>query len=112
MNALFFASTSSSDWSPIGVPFANHVWQSTLFSGVAELFTLLLRDNHPRTRYWLWFLASTKFLFPFSLLVGIGSHLGWARASSTASQNSSLPCKISQSFILTHPTTPLRPPWH
>jgi uncharacterized protein (TIGR03435 family) len=55
----------------------NHLWQSTLFAGVAGLLTLLLRRNRARTRYWLWLAASVKFLIPFSLLVNAGGHLGW-----------------------------------
>jgi bla regulator protein BlaR1 len=35
----------------------------------------MLRKNQARTRYWLWLMASMKFLIPFSLLVGLGSHL-------------------------------------
>src|SRR6266700_2472213 len=31
-------------------PFANHLWQSTLFAGVAGLLTLALRNNHARVR--------------------------------------------------------------
>jgi bla regulator protein blaR1 len=53
----------------------DHVWQSTLFAGVAYLATLMLRPNRAESRYWVWFAASTKFLIPFSLLVGLGMHL-------------------------------------
>ena len=62
----------------------NHVWQSTLFAIVAGLLTLLLRNNHARTRYWLWLTASIKFLIPFSLLAGLGSHIAWWRNSAGA----------------------------
>src|SRR6266851_7863513 len=58
----------------------NHLWQSTLFAIVAGLLTLALRTNRAQQRYWLWMAASLKFLIPFSLLVGIGSHLGWKAA--------------------------------
>lgn len=54
---------------------ANHLWQSTLFAGVAGLLAQVLRKNHARARYWLWLTASVKFLLPFSLLVGIGSRI-------------------------------------
>src|SRR5258708_39805760 len=57
------------------VPSANHLWQSTLFAGVAGLLTLFLRKNRAHVRYWLWFLASVKFLLPFSLLVAVGGVL-------------------------------------
>jgi uncharacterized protein (TIGR03435 family) len=58
----------------------NHLWQSTLFAAAAGLLTLALRRNHARTRYWLWLAASVKFLMPFSLLVGVGSHIEWRTA--------------------------------
>jgi len=45
-----------------------------LFAAVAGLLTLALRNNHARTRHWIWLTASVKFLIPFALLVGIGSH--------------------------------------
>lgn len=62
----------------------NHLWQSTLFAGVAALLTLLLRRNRARTRYWIWLAASMKFLIPFSLLVQAGSYVGWRDAPAVA----------------------------
>lgn len=67
---------SSGAWAAISAPIANHLWQSTLFAGVAGLLTLALRKNRAQARYALWLVASAKFLIPFSLLVGAGSHLG------------------------------------
>src|SRR5215469_334079 len=61
------------------VGLANHLWQSTLMAIVAGLLTLALRKHHARARYWLWLAASMKFLVPFSLLVGLGGHLGGQR---------------------------------
>ena len=55
----------------------NHLWQSTLFAGVAGLLTLALRRNWAQTRYWLWLAASVKFLVPFALLMTIGSSVRW-----------------------------------
>jgi uncharacterized protein (TIGR03435 family) len=81
MSPLSFAAASSLWWLTIGVPLANHLWQSTLFAGVVGLLILLLKNNHARTRHWLWMLASAKFLIPFSLLVAIGSRIGWSRTS-------------------------------
>ncbi len=60
----------------------NHLWQSTLFGGIAALLVLALRKNHAALRYRIWLIASVKFLVPFSLLVTIGSHLGWSNAAS------------------------------
>src|SRR5258708_1596542 len=56
----------------------NHLLQSTLFAAVAGLLTLALKKNHARARYWLWLAASVKFLIPFSVLVNVGSRLGWS----------------------------------
>lgn len=53
----------------------DHLWQSTLFAGCAGLLILTLRHNEAKTRYWLWFAASAKFLIPFSLLVDLGAAL-------------------------------------
>ncbi|HEV3036583.1 MAG TPA: M56 family metallopeptidase [Candidatus Angelobacter sp.] len=68
-------------WSTFA-PLANHLWQSTIFAGTAGLLTLLLRKNRAQTRYWLWLIASAKFLIPFSLLISLGSHLGWSKPAS------------------------------
>jgi bla regulator protein BlaR1 len=79
MSVLPFAATPLPWWAVIGAPIANHLWQSTLFAAIAGLLTLLLRNNHASTRYSLWFLASMKFLLPFSLLTYVGNHLTWSR---------------------------------
>ena len=54
---------------------ANHLWQSTLFAGLAALLALALRKNYARVRYQLWLAASLKFLIPFALLIRLGGHL-------------------------------------
>jgi bla regulator protein blaR1 len=51
----------------------NHLWQSTVVLLLAFLVSLVLRRNHARTRYWLWLMASLKFLIPFSLLISLGN---------------------------------------
>jgi len=61
-------------------PLANHLWQSTVFAAAVWALTLALRRNRAAVRYWLWLAASVKFLIPFSLLVSIGSQLGWRTA--------------------------------
>jgi TonB family protein len=71
------AASLSAMWSALAPALGNHLWQSTLFAGVAALLTLLLRSNQARVRYWLWLAASLKFLIPFSLLVGLGNLLPW-----------------------------------
>lgn len=70
----------SAMWEAIAPALGDHLWQSTLFAATAGLLTLVLRKNHARARYWLWLAASVKFLIPFSLLVGMGSHLAWSRS--------------------------------
>ena len=65
--------TLSSFWSGIAPALGDHLWQSTVVALVAGLLTLLLRKNHARARYWLWLVASLKFLVPFSWVVAIGS---------------------------------------
>jgi bla regulator protein blaR1 len=66
------------------LPIANHLWQSTLFAGVAGLLTLLLRDHRAHVRYCLWLAASAKFLIPCSLLVFAGSQFASHRATRPA----------------------------
>lgn len=63
------------------IALADHLWQSTAFAGLAALLALALKQNHARVRYWLWFIASIKFLIPLSLLFAIG---GEFRSSPTA----------------------------
>lgn len=53
----------------------NHLWQSTVVALIVWLLALVLRNNQARTRYWLWMIASVKFLLPFSLLIAAGEAL-------------------------------------
>lgn len=53
----------------------DHLWQSTLFVGVIALMMPLFKRQSAGLRFWLWFAASLKFLFPFSLLVWLGGFL-------------------------------------
>jgi uncharacterized protein (TIGR03435 family) len=63
-------------WSEVWTaPLINHLWQSTLVVVAAWLLTLALRGNQASTRYWVWMIASIKFLLPFSLLVAAGEWL-------------------------------------
>jgi len=72
-------------WSTVAPAAGNHLWQSTLFATMAGLLTLVLRKHRARTRYWVWLAASLKFLIPFSLLIGMGSHLGRSHPHARAS---------------------------
>jgi uncharacterized protein (TIGR03435 family) len=60
---------------------ANHLWQSTAVVLIARLLTLILQGNQARTRYWVWMIASVKFLIPFSLLISAGESLRMAGAT-------------------------------
>jgi uncharacterized protein (TIGR03435 family) len=60
---------------------ANHLWQSTVVTGIAWLLSLSLRQNHARLRYWVWMIASVKYLIPFSLLIAAGESLHSAFAT-------------------------------
>ncbi len=90
---------------------ANHLWQSTLFAGVAALLTLTLRKHHARVSHCVWLAASCKFLIPLSLLIALGSHLPWPTAPATASPH--VPAVIdavSQPFTVPSNASPLPAP--
>jgi bla regulator protein blaR1 len=83
------------------LPFASHLWQSTLFAA-AVLVTLALRSNRAQTRYWVWLAASVKFLVPFSLLVSAGNLFRWRGGVSTVAPPVFAAAEqISQPFTLT-----------
>jgi len=71
-------------WAAFAPAVGNHLWQSTLFALAAGLLTLALRKNHARARYWLWLVASLKFLVPFSLLTDLGNRMAWSRGPAAA----------------------------
>lgn len=53
-----------------------HLWQSTLLLLGASLLAGACRKNSAAVRYWIWFVASAKFLVPLPLLLQIGDRLG------------------------------------
>jgi beta-lactamase regulating signal transducer with metallopeptidase domain len=53
----------------------DHLWQSTLFAAVVALSVPLFRKQRAAIRFWLWFAASMKFLFPFALLTIAARHI-------------------------------------
>jgi beta-lactamase regulating signal transducer with metallopeptidase domain len=55
----------------------NHLWQSTLCALFAALLALAFRKNGAKVRFFIWFVASMKFLVPFSLFVWVGKQLRW-----------------------------------
>ncbi|HEY3770150.1 MAG TPA: M56 family metallopeptidase [Candidatus Angelobacter sp.] len=91
---------SSSLWTAIEAPLANHLWQSTFFAAAAGVLTLAFKKNRAQVRYWLWLAASVKFLVPFSLLVSAGSYLGWSKAA-VSSEFSFVMKEIGQPFAST-----------
>jgi bla regulator protein blaR1 len=107
MSTLAIVVFPTSAWATLGASLANHLWQSTLFAAIAGLLTLALRKNRAPLRYGLWLVASMKFLFPFSLLVALGSRLGaLARPANAEHALSFLIEQIGQPF-----TTSSRGPW-
>jgi bla regulator protein blaR1 len=54
---------------------ANHLWQSTLFVVLVAILSHWLRKDGAHVRYWLWWIASIKFLVPFSVLTAIGARI-------------------------------------
>lgn len=59
----------------------NHLWQSTIVAALAWLIAYALKKNQARIRYWVWMVASAKFLVPFALFMTAGQ---WIRSMLTA----------------------------
>src|SRR5688500_10565366 len=55
----------------------DHLWQSTLFAGAIVAVAMLLKRHIAVLRYWVWFVASAKFLVPIAALVTIGGYGSW-----------------------------------
>jgi beta-lactamase regulating signal transducer with metallopeptidase domain len=53
-----------------------HLWQSTLVLLAAWVLARACRREAASVRYWIWFVASVKFLVPLALLQQFGAHLG------------------------------------
>jgi uncharacterized protein (TIGR03435 family) len=90
---------------------ANHLWQSTLFAGIAGLLTLVLRNNRAHARYCLWLAASAKFLVPFSLLMFVGGLIG--RHSVAVSAPAPIPViveQVNEPFVAEVPPGPIAKP--
>src|SRR5258707_15135600 len=86
---------------------ANHLWQSTLFAGLAGLLTLALRNNHARVRHGIWLAASCKFLIPLSVLIALGGQVRWRAVTETTPSNLAIVMdEVSQPF--TAPAIPGR----
>jgi len=96
---------------PIGLALANHLWQSTVFAAAAGGVTLVLRKNRAQVRYWVWLIASLKFLLPFSLLIAAGTNLHWSRRPVVQQSQASMVIEqISQPFTAVAPAQPAQLP--
>lgn len=82
-------------------PLANHLWQSSLFAGIAGLLTLALGNNRARVRHWVWLVASWKFLVPFSVLISFGGQIHWRTAPHISQSSLSVVMdEVSQPFTV------------
>jgi len=88
----------------------DHLWQSTLFALVTWVFTLALRNNAARVRYWVWMAASIKFLIPFSLLTLLGNQFSWQSSAVTSTSNVFISAVQQLAEPLTTPEIVLRSP--
>jgi bla regulator protein BlaR1 len=80
-------------------PFANHLWQSTLFAAAAALLAIALHRQRAETRYRLWLAASLKFLIPLAPLIDFGSQLQWrAVAQAVPTPASAAIAQLGQPF--------------
>jgi len=85
-----------------------HLWQSTLFAVAVALLTLAFRNDRAQVRFCLWLSASLKFLFPFALLIGLGTYLGpTPTAQKIATQNVTF---VVQYLAEPFPAAPPAPP--
>jgi bla regulator protein BlaR1 len=91
-------------------PYANHIWQSTVFAAFIALLALALRKQRAGVRHGLWLCASLKFLIPFSLLTGIGATLDLPLAKPAArfEKPARVPTVVSD-FMSPAPVTTVQP---
>jgi TonB family protein len=66
------------DWSSLLGPLVvNHLWQATLFAGLAFTVVLLLKRSPAQARYVVWLIATTKFILPSVLFVLLANQVGF-----------------------------------
>src|SRR4051812_44756254 len=53
-----------------------HLWQSTLVLLAASMLVRACKRDAAAVRYWIWFVASVKFLVPLAVLQQFGDRLG------------------------------------
>ncbi|HTV77874.1 MAG TPA: M56 family metallopeptidase [Steroidobacteraceae bacterium] len=82
-----------------------HLWQSTVFSGLAALLTLAFRNDRAGIRYSIWLAASLKFLIPVAPLAVIAQELAAKTAVvEVVARSTPLP-----EFIAAHATAAVAP---
>src|SRR3954462_8878954 len=89
----------------------DHLWQSTLFTGLIGLLTMAFRSNGAHIRFALWLTASLKFLVPFSLIVEAGKILHWINAPAHPVKTS-WPAMLDDFIVPTHALKTPGPGWH
>ena len=60
------------------IAIGNHLWHCTVVGALAALVAVTLRSHQAKVRFWIWFIASVKFLVPFSLLISFGARTGYS----------------------------------
>lgn len=87
-----------------------HLWQSTLVLIAAWALARACRHNSAEVRYWIWLVASVKFLVPLPLLQQLGDRLGRSLpeplpvdAALVETANAIFVSSIPQGLELSHP---------
>lgn len=88
----------SETWTAVAPGLGDHLWQSTVVAGIAAAISVVLRKNQARTRFWIWLLASLKFLAPFSGLIALGHYFAPSSAPANSGARLYLIEEISQPF--------------
>jgi len=78
---MFQALWNNTRFETLPAALVNHLWQSTLVAAIAWLLALALKQNQARIRYWVWMIASLKFVVPFSIFIAAGE---WLRSLTSA----------------------------
>ena len=96
----------------------DHLWQGTLFAGVAWLFCLLAKRASSKTRYAVWLMASLKFATPTIffvwLLAALDIEVPWPRAVVSSSSarvlvQFPLTTELEEQAVVVGPLEPNRP---
>jgi bla regulator protein blaR1 len=83
------------------ITIGNHLWHCTLFALLAAFFALSLRSYNAKLRFWVWFVASAKFLVPFSMLIALGARSAYsppARQAGNVALSVPVAVQVAQPF--------------